>query len=559
MKAPGAWSVVRSLLRIGRPRWRTFAQAGALGAAGAAATIGLLAGSGYVVDRAALRPGLGAIAGVLASVEVLAFLRGPLRYGERLSAHRAAFSSLTRWRVWLYDRIEPLAPAGLSSWRTGDLLARMTEDVDTVVDLLVACLLPLVVTATAAALGVALVTVLLPWAGAVLAASLLVAILASPIVEARAGTARGSEAALRGDLSAQVVDLLRGAPELLAFGRVDAAFSRLEETEHQLAAARRRRAWAAGASGAIVVACVGASVVGVLAFGVAAVHAHRMSAVALGVLPLAAVGTFETVPSLGRAARRAMDVVASGRRLLALAQVPHPVVDPAHPDPAPRGHPDVSVTAARLRYGDDLPWALDGVDLKVRPGELVGLMGSSGAGKSSLLHALLRFWPLHDGTITLDGLDVARLEQGAVRRTLALVDEDAHLFAGTIRDNVALGRPRSSEEAVHQAIERAQLGEWLETLPRGVDTEVGEGGARVSGGQRRRLAVARALLCEAPVLLLDEPTAGLDETSGTLLVTEVVRDARARGASVLVVSHASSDMAPLDRVVRMEDGRTAPS
>lgn len=549
--------VVRALLRIGAPPWRRLALAALLGVLGALATVGLLAGSGYVVDRAAFRPGLGAIAGVLATVEVLAFLRGPLRYGERLVAHDAAFRSLARWRVWLYDRLEPLAPAGLRGWRSGDLLARVTDDVDALQDLYLRCLLPVGVSVSAATLAVVLVAVILPLAGAVLAASLLVALCAAPAAAVAGGATRGREAELRGRLAAEVVDLLRAAPELLAFGREATALSAVEATDGELTSIARRRAWSTGGSAAIVTVCLGAAVTSVLALGVAAVRAHQMGPVMLAVLPLAAIGAFETVPAVALAAARASDVVAAGRRLLELAAIPVPVTDPEAPAALPPGSPEIAFHDARLRYGVDLPWALDGMDLDVGPGARVGLVGASGAGKSSLVHALLRFWPLQEGSASLHRVPLDELVQRDVRRAIALVDQEAHVFAGTIRQNVTLGRPKATDAEVTDVLSRAQLSEWVATLPDGVDTQVGEDGAQVSGGQRRRIALARALLVDAPVLVLDEPTAGLDQESGAQLVSFVVDDARKRGTSVLLITHRATELDRLDRVVVMDNGHVA--
>ena len=454
-----ATTVLRQLVAVGKPPWRRLAVAVLLGVAGAMATVGLLAGSGYVVDRAAFRPGLGAIAGVLAAVEVLAFLRGPLRYGERLVAHDAAFRSLGRWRVWLYDHLEPLAPAGLRAWRSGDLLSRATEDVDTLQDLYLRGLLPVAVTTAAGVLAVVIVGVMLPLAGLVLGLSLLVAVAGAPVVALVTGPARGHQATLRGQLAADVVDLLHGAPDLLAFGREGDLLDQVEAADRELTRLARRRAWSAGATSALVMVCLGAAVVGVLAVGVAAVRAHHLDPVLLGVLPLAAVGAFETVPVVGLAAVRTGEVVAAGRRLLALSAVPVPVSDPPDPERLPedgRG-PGVEVRGARLRYGSDLPWVLDRLDLDLEPAGRLAIVGSSGAGKSSLVHALLRFWPLQEGTARLGGVPVDRLRQAEVRHTLALVDQDAYLFAGTIRQNVALARPRAGDDEVAAAVRLAQL------------------------------------------------------------------------------------------------------
>jgi len=546
-------AVLRRLARLSPPPRDRMAVAILFGVAAALATVGLLAGSGYVVDRAAFQPGLGAIAGLLAAVEVLAFVRGPLRYGERLVGHDAAFRALSGWRLWLYDRLEPLSPAGLRSLHSGDLLARATDDVDTLQDLYLRALLPMAVTVGAAVLAVVLVALILPLAGVILAASLLVAAGAAPAIAAASNPARGEAAELRGRLSAEIVDLVQGAPELLAFGGDGAALASVEGTDGALTRLARRRALAAGGASAVVVVCAGAAVVGVLAAGVAAVHGKHMEPAMLAVLPLAALGAFEPVAALALSALRTGDVVAAGRRLLALEAVEVPVVDPVDPQPVPDGPLGVALGGARLRYGPDLPWALADLDLAAEAGRRTAVVGASGAGKSSVVNVLLRYWPLSEGTATVGGADLEHLSQADVRRAVALVDQDAHLFPGTIADNVTLARPSAAGDEVAEAIRLAQLEGWVATLPDGLETPVGERGAQVSGGQRQRIALARALLTGAPVLVLDEPTAGLDAPTAAALLRDVL--AASEGRTVLLVTHRDEDLAGFDRVVVMEHGR----
>jgi ATP-binding cassette subfamily C protein CydC len=549
--------VLRTLARLGRAPRRRLVLAALLGVAGALATVGLLAGSGYVVDRAAFRPGLGAIAGILAGVEVLAFLRGPLRYAERLMAHDAAFRALGRWRVWLFDRLEPLSPAALGTWRTGDLLTRAVDDVDTLQDLYLRGAVPVAVAFGAGALGVVVVGLLLPAAAVVLGAALLVALVVPAAVATAARPGRGREAALRGELAADIVDLLHGAADLLAFGQEDLLLARAAGIDEELRRLARKRAWTAGLGSALVTVCLGGAVVGVLALAVAAVAAHRLDPVMLAVLPLAAVGAFEPVPAVVAAAVRTGDVVDAGRRLLDLADVAVPVVDPEVALPVPAGVPAIEFDHARLRYGPDRPWALDDASLALDPGSRTAVVGSSGAGKSSLVNVLLRFWPLAAGEARLGGHPIDRYAQADVRRAVALVDQDARLFAGSIRRNVTLGRPDAGEEEVAAALRLAQLDGWVRSLPEGLETAVGEGGAKVSGGQRQRLALARALLTGAPVLVLDEPTTGLDRATAEQLLADVLGATRTTGPgrTVVLVTHHPAETAGFDQVAVMEAGR----
>ena len=550
-------SVRRVLTEPGTPYAR-LALAGMLGLAAAAATIGLLAGSGYVVGRAALRPGLNALVGILALVEVLAFLRGPLRYGERLVGHDAALRALTGWRVWLYDCLTPRVPAALAGWRTGDLLSRAVDDVDTLQDLYLRAILPLAIAVGAAIIGTVAVGVILPWAALALGVPLAVAI-AVPGVLTWRRSGDDELAALSGTLSADVVDALRGAPELLAFGADDAVLAAVEETARAADALDRHHARLATGVGLISQLCLAVAVASVLALGVAAVHADHLGQVMVAVLPLAVLGTFEPVAGVPLAVSRALAVRAAADRLDALADVPVPVVDPADPEPLGPGTPDVRFAGASLRYGSGLPRALDRVDLHLPAAATLAVTGSSGAGKTSLVHALLRFWPLESGRLTVGDTDVARLSQDDARLVCALADQRAHLFAGSVRSNLTLGRPEASADEIDAALRAARLEAWVDGLPEGLDTPVGEDGVALSGGERRRLAVARALLAPGPVIVLDEPTSGLDPVLADQLLDGVVAEAAAAGRSVLLVTHRAAEAARCDATVALEAGRVVPA
>jgi thiol reductant ABC exporter CydC subunit len=526
--------------------------AGLLGLASAAATIGLLAGSGYVVGRAALRPGLDALVGILAAVEVLAFLRGPLRYAERLVGHDAALRALTRWRLWLFDRLTPRVPAALAGWRSGDLLNRAIDDVDALQDLYLRTVLPVGIAIGAAILGTVLVGAILPWAALALGVPLAVALVVPAWL-----TWRRSEVAdvaeQVGALSATVVDALSGASELLAFGADVATRASIDQMAGRTDALERRAARVATASAAIIQLCLAAAVVGVVAVTVYAVHGHEVGQVMVAVLPLTALATFETIPGVPAAVANSLSVRTSARRLFALEEVPVPVVDSQTAGAAPDGVPDVAFVQARLRYDPGLPPALDDVSLRVPAGHRLAITGSSGAGKSSLVTALLRFWPLESGNLLLDGVDVVTMRQRDVRALFGLADQRAHLFAGTVRSNLELARPGATTDELGAALRVACLSEWIASLPLGLDTPVGEDGVAVSGGERRRLAVARAMLAPASVIVLDEPTSGLEHPVGDRLLDQVL--AAAGDRSVLVVTHRAADAAKCDSSVTLEAGR----
>ena len=549
-------SLRRVLTEPGTPYGR-LAGAGLLGLASAAATIGLLAGSGYLVGRAALRPGLGAIVGLLAAVEVLAFLRGPLRYAERLVGHDAALRALTGWRVWLYDRLSPRVPAALAGWRSGDLLARAIDDVDALQDLYLRTLLPVTIAVGAAIIGTVAVGLILPWAAVALGGALAVA-LALPVLLTWRRSGDDEMAELAGTLSAQVVDALEGIPELLAFGADAAALGKIDALGARADTLERHHSRIAAGSALVIQICLAVAVTTVLALGVAAVHDHRIGQVMVAVLPLTALATFETVPGVPLAVARALSVRAAADRLYALDAVPVPVRDPKDPERIGADVPEVRYDEATLRYAPDLPRALDGVTLRLTPGGRLAITGSSGSGKSSLVNALLRYWPLESGTLSLDGTDVTRCAQTDVRRATALADQRAQLFAGTVRSNVTLGRPDATDALIEDALRATGLADWVATLPEGLDTPVGEDGVAISGGERRRLAVARALLAPGPLLILDEPTSGLDAALADQLVDGVFTAAGTR--SVMLITHRTGEAARCEETLTLEAGRvTSPS
>lgn len=525
----------------------------ALGTVTAVAGIGVLSTSGYLLSLAAQQPSVLKLMIAVFGVQVFSYTRAASRYAERLATHDVALRALARVRAWFVACLEPLAPAGLTAFREGDLLQRLAGDVDELQDLLPRVVAPGVV-AAGAALAMLLFAGLLDWRSAlVLAAGLVVAGAGASLLAAGAVRGLGERrAALRGRLATQLVDLRSMAPEIAAFGRQAAVRDELRGTETALHRAERRVALVAGLGDALTLSVSVVTMALTALVGVAAVREGRLPGIAIASLVLAIPVAFEPIQALPAAIERLDGVRAAWRRVAEAARTPAPVTDPAAAVPAPVSG-TLTADAVRARYSAGGGSVLRGVDLAVQPGSRVAIVGPSGAGKSTLAAALVRFLPLEQGRIRLGGVDTDRLAQHDVRARVCLVGQDAHLFAGSIRANLLLARPDATEKELAAALRRASLWDWVGTLPSGLDTPVGELGSAVSGGQGRRLALARGYLAAPPVLLLDEPGAHLDEAASDRMTDHLLGPDGPR--TLLLITHRLAGLERADEVLVLEEGR----
>jgi thiol reductant ABC exporter CydC subunit len=357
------------------------------------------------------------------------------------------------------------------------------------------------------------------------------------------------EAAARGTLTSELVETMRGAPELAVYGRADDRLHELADADRALVRVARRAALADGAANGLGLLVTGATVAGVLAVAVSAHAAGDLDPVLIALLALLALASFEGVQTLAQSARELSETLAAGARVLEPTERRADIEDPAQPAPFPGGPFVVALEDVRARYSPDEPLALDRVNLRLEAGCRVALVGPSGAGKTTVVNLLVRFLDPESGRVTLDGRELGAFRQEDVRRAIAVAGQDSHIFSTTIRANVRLARPDATDKEVEDALERARILDWVHALPDGWDTLVGEEGRELSGGQRQRLVVARALLANAPVLVLDEPTAHLDTATAERLIDDVLDAAADR--TVLLITHRSEGLDRMDEVVHL--------
>ena len=513
----------------------------------------LLAVSGWLIQQASTRPPILSLTVATVGVRLFSLLRASARYVERLATHDAVLRLLEDTRVAVFAAIEPRSPAAYDRDRSGDLMRRISSDVDALQDFYARGLLPPLVSLLVIVIGVAIASVLAAQLG--LALGVTMAVCVAAIVLTATLTARGSAqrlATLSGALAAEVTETLQGSADLIGAGAVGRRLRRIEALDAQVRRESQRLGWSRAAAAALVSFATGATVLAALAAAIAAVDAGTLPAIAAGVVALAAMAISEPFASLPGAVDAARSGAAAARRLLDVMERPLPITPATAPEQLPETD-EVDVRDVSMRYAGDRDPVLDHVSLRLRRGRRVGIVGPSGSGKSTLASVLVRFRDVEVGSVTLGGVDVRRLRESDVRRRVGLLAQDAHIFATSIRENVRLARPGATDEELREAARRAHLLPWIESLPQGWDTRVGEHGAHISGGQRRRLGLARALLADFPVLIVDEPTEALDERTAAAVMRDILEATRDR--ALLVISHRARDMEAMDEVLTMRHGR----
>jgi thiol reductant ABC exporter CydC subunit len=522
-----------------------------LGVLAAAFGVALMTSAGYLVSRAAEHPPILALTTTIVAVRFFGLARPLARYLERLASHDLALRSLGRIRRRAYERIEPLAPAGLDAYRRGDLLSRMVGDVDAVQDVYLRGVQPAVVALAVGTGCIAVAAAVLPSAGLALLAGLVAGGLVVPgVATALARRSGRRQAAARATVSAELVEVLGGAGELVVHGYEESALRGLRDADRELVRVGRRDALAAGLGDALAVLVAGLTVAAVLGAAVVAHDDGTLDRVLVATLALLALASFEPVSALPAAARELGGSLGSAARMLELAERQPLVSDPPCPLPAPPVDSVVALEGVTARYGEDGTAVFTGLDLRLAPGRRVALVGPSGAGKSTVVSLLLRFLDPAAGRVTIDGHDARRYRQEDVRRLFAVAGQDTHLFGTSIRENLRIARPDPAESELREALRLAGIEEWVTSLPNGLDTFVGEAGAELSGGQFQRIVLARALLAGAPVLVLDEPTAHLDEPAARAVVADAV--AASEGRAVLLITHRPEGLELMDEIVALD-------
>lgn len=519
------------------------------------ASIGLITLSGWFLSASAVVgvSGLYSFNYMLpaAGVRGAAITRTAGRYFERLVSHDATFRVLQHLRVSTFSKLLPLSPAGLARFRQGDLLNRIVADVDTLDHLYLRVISPLVgalVTIVVVTIGLSILDVTL---ALTLGGIMLLTLLLLPPLFYRAGKPTGEKlTTLRGEYRQQVTSWLQGQAELTIFGASERYRAEMENTELSWHDAQRRQSELTALSQAVMLLINAAAVLAMLWLAAGDVGGDTQPGALIALFVFCALAAFEALAPVTGAFQHLGQVIASAVRIAQITQYP-PEVRFSENQMPPPALVALTLDNVSFSYAQQPQKALDDISLQINAGERVAILGRTGCGKSTLLQLLTRAWDPAAGKIAINGEPLASLSEPALRATMSVVPQRVHLFSATLRDNLLLASPTAMDETLAAVLTQVGLEKLLEES--GLNSWLGEGGRQLSGGELRRLAVARALLHDAPMLLLDEPTEGLDATTESQILDLLERVTQ--GKTVLMVTHRLRGLSRFDRIIVMDNGQ----
>jgi len=521
---------------------------------------GLMTLSGWFLASAALA-GLGGWATLnqynfflpAAGVRGFATTRVISRWVERIVTHEATFRLLAKLRVWFYTRLEPLAPAGLQGYRSGDILSRIVADIDTLNNFYLRVFTPFLV-AGIATLLMAGFFALYAWSvGLALLILLALTGLLLPLLSERLGAHSSREITqIQAEMRVQIVDTLQGMGEILTANAAGRVQERFLSENGALLERQRRLAGVAGIGTAGMSFMANLTLWIILLLAIPMVARHSLPPAELPMFALGTMAAFEAVLALPLAFQFLGQTREAARRIFEIADRQPLFADAETPVSEPQRF-DIQLQGVHLRYPDARQDALAGLDLTVRQGERVAILGATGAGKSSIANLLLRFYDYQTGSAQLGGRELREYPGDQLRQYFAVLSQRSHLFHSTIRDNLLLAKGDAEEDELWAALRQAQLADFVEGLPHGLDNIVGEGGVNLSGGQARRIAIARAVLKDSPILLLDEPSEGLD----AITEAKFLQDLRGlmQDRTVIYITHRLLGLEDMDRIYVLAAGR----
>ncbi|MBL1320351.1 MAG: thiol reductant ABC exporter subunit CydC [Methylophaga sp.] len=545
--------LIGRLLLLFRPYWGWMALGILLSIITIIANVGLLALAGWFITMM----GIAGAAGILtvnyftpaAVIRGFAIVRTAGRYAERVITHEATFRLLAGLRLWLYQHLEPLAPAILQNYHSGDLLSRLRSDIDYLQNFYLRIVSPVIV----ALIAVVLFSLFLArYDTKLLIVELVLLTIAGifiPLIVNRLAKRSGERMVhTKAELRTSVVDSMQGMGELLIYGAADRQTEKILQLSHKLVKDQQQQAALTGFSQGSVGLCANLAMWMMLIITIPLVNSQQLAAENIPMLALFALASFEAIAPLPLAFQILPETLAAAKRIFEIVDTQPMVIEPKQPSPQARDS-DIEFKNVSFRYPNMETDVIQNLSFKLVQGGKLAIVGQSGAGKTSIVHLLLKFWPITTGRITLGGHALEQYHSDDCRQHFSVVSQHTILFNSTIKRNLLLANADASDDEIEQACRAAQIHEFISSQPDGYETWVGEAGLKLSGGQSQRIAVARALLKNAPILILDEPGEGLDTTTEKKMLDAIIN--YSPNTSILLITHKQAGLDTMDEIITL--------
>ncbi len=536
------------LTALVKPYFWWMALAAIIGFATTGSGIGLLMTSGYIIAKAALQPPMGALQLGIIGVRVFSIARGVLRYAERLISHNITFKILAKLRLWFYDAIEPLAPARLMHFKSGDLLQRIVDDIQSLENIYTRVLAPPLTALLVAALMWFLLGVYSMQAALLILCFHLLAGIGVPLLTMQ--LSRGVQVGIMTHKTRQQIlalDLFQGVGELQLYGKLPHHLAEMRTAEECKLQLQRKNALIDGLHESLTGILMNGALIAILWALIPTLKTGAVNGISLTVITLAVIASFEPFLPLPATVKHLEADKHAGDRLFEILDAKPETVAPATPLPFPPNH-CIRAENLSFTYPGSITKALHQLSFEVPPGQHIAIVGPSGAGKSTITSLFMRFWNSSEGSITIGGHNISLFDPEELRRNIALVSQRTYLFAETIRENLLLAQPEATDEQLKKALTAAGLSHFTSKL----DEWTGQHGMKLSGGERQRIAIARILLQNAPIMILDEATANLDGVTEKE-VTETLK-AISAGKTLITITHRLKGMEQYDRILVLDKG-----
>jgi len=544
-------NIYKTLFVFLNPFWKAIFLAILLGFLTIAASIGLMTTSSYIIAAAALHPSLGSLMLPITGVRFFGISRAVFRYFERIFSHNTTFKILSQIRVWFYKRIEPLAPARLQQYQSGDLISRIIADVETLDHFYVNVVAPpLVAIFIAFAMSLFLSFYSLKLSLIFLIFFILAGFFA-PLFARSLSKGLGKKIIkTRSHLNISLIDGIQGLADLIGYGRIKSHKQKLDKLNKELTFTNLKMSWIKALNNGLQVLIANWSVVAILIVTIPLVYSGQVNGIFLAVVSLGTLAAFEATLNLPVAFQYLEKTNEAAKRLFEIVEVEPMIKEPHKSEEISRY--DIKVDSLFFRYPSSSQDILKNISFSVEQREKIAIVGASGAGKSTIINLLMRFWDYQIGSIKIGGVEIKNINSDDIKKYFAVVSQNTYLFNTTIKENLLMANPKATEKELFSALEKAKLQDFVRSLPDGLNTFVGDQGMRLSGGERQRLAIARALLKNAPILILDEATANLDAITEWEII-ETIFDVM-QNKTTLMITHRLIGMDRMDKIYVLSAG-----